>query len=112
MVNTTIVSYGQWITEDTENFVGKRGDNIYHCLNRADEKPFFRGQKIDTNLTEEFWLQWASKPCPYDEYYSQWRRCIGRQPDQCVKAKCKFNYKGFSMQLHLCFLCLQNRIFN
>ena len=99
MVTNTIVSYGQWITEDTDNFVGKRGDDIYHCLNRADEKPFFRGQKNDTNSTEELWLQWASTPCPLPlKEYSQWRRCIGRQPDQCVNARSKFNSKGFSME--------------
>ena len=101
MVTTTIASYGQWITEDTGYFVGKRGDDIYHCLNRADEKPFFRGQKNDTNSTEEFWLQWASTPCPFDDSHhtdSQLRRCIGRQPDQCVNAFSKFNSKGFSME--------------
>ena len=98
METTTIASYGQWISENTETLVGKRGDNIYHCLNRADEKPFFRGQKNDTNSTEELWLQWVSTPCPFDEY-DQLRRCIGRQPDQCVHAKCKFNCKGFSIYL-------------
>ena len=95
METLTIASYGQWISENTENLVGTRGDNIYHCLNRADEKPFLRGQKNDTNSTEELWLQWVSTPCPFDEY-DQLRRCIGRQPDQCVHAKCKFNCKGFS----------------
>ena len=65
---------GQWI-EDT-----KRGNEIYQCLNRADENPFVRNKKNDTN-----WLEWVSKPC-----FDEGRRCLGERPDECVYTVGKF----------------------
>ena len=78
---TTIASHGQWIKEN------QIGDDTYHCLNRADETPFFRSKKNGNNSTEESWLQWVRTPCTTFRE----RRCLGMRPEQCVEANCKFD---------------------
>ena len=67
-----------------ENFVpngqdivaDNKGDGLfYNCFNRADEDPF---RKVAYNQS---WSDLVRTPCPLGHSY---RRCLGRNPSQCV----------------------------
>ena len=60
-------------------------DGTYHCLNRADEHIFFEKRQNDTNNGTD-WLQLVNMPCVSDGH----RRCLGRNPDQCVDPGSKY----------------------
>ena len=75
--------------DQIENFVpngqdilaeDKRDGHFYNCFNRADEDPF---KKITYNQS---WSDWVRSPCLDDTY----RRCLGKNPNQCVH-----NYGGY-----------------
>ena len=61
-------------------------DGTYHCLNRADEHIFFEKRQNNTNNGTD-WLQLVTTPCEDGDYY---RRCLGRNADQCVFVPCKY----------------------
>ena len=60
-------------------------DGTYHCLNRADEHFIFEKRQNGTN-NETDWLQLVTTPCVSDTD----RRCLGRNPDQCVNLRGKY----------------------
>ena len=44
-----------------------KDNNIYQCLNRLDENPFYKGITLDNdtkNDSEEKWLDFVNTPCP------------------------------------------------
>ena len=59
-------------------------DGTYHCLNRADEHIFSEKRQNNTNND---WLQLVTTPC---EGGDAQRRCLGRNPDQCVDLTGKY----------------------
>ena len=60
-------------------------DGTYHCLNRADEHFIFEKRQNGTNNATD-WLQLVTTPCVSDTD----RRCLGRNPDQCVSLRGKY----------------------
>ena len=64
-------------------------DGTYHCLNRADEHIFSEKRQNDTNNGTD-WLQSVTTPCDLDVFGDGWRRCLGRNPDQCVWVYSKY----------------------
>ena len=75
---------GQQIKKAEEN------NTIFNCLNRHDELPF--GKKNQTTSTKGAeWLTKVNEPCPdaYGLKGKEYRRCLGHNPDQCVRVDCK-----------------------
>ena len=64
-------------------------DGTYHCLNRADEHIFSEKRQNDTNNGTD-WLKLVTTPCRLDEFRGHYRRCLGRNPDQCIWINSKF----------------------
>ena len=64
-----------------------RDNGLFNCFNRADESPFLKARK---NHTKKDWLQVVNTPCSDNEYDFQKRRCLGRNPNQCVYLSSKF----------------------
>ena len=67
----------------------KIDDGMYHCLNRADEHIFSEKRQNDTNNGTD-WLQSVTTPCGLDVFGDAYRRCLGRNPDQCVWVYSKY----------------------
>ena len=66
---------GQWISPT------KKGDDqVYHCMNRADEDPFSKRKSGNSSSIEKSWLQFVNTQCEIDFF----RRCLGDRPDICV----------------------------
>ena len=76
---STSLTQGQWIRTNQNH------DHIYHCLNRGDENLFSKRLKNESNGIED-WIDQVNANCQNNEF----RRCIGRNPEQCVYAPCKF----------------------
>ena len=64
-------------------------DGTYHCLNRADEHIFSEKRQNHTNNGTD-WLQSVTTPCGLDVFGDAYRRCLGRNPDQCVWVYSKY----------------------
>ena len=65
---------------------GSKNDGIFDCINRRDEEETTFKKTNSDNSTQD-WLKEVHKPCPKGEEY---RRCLGNQPDRCVRSRCKF----------------------
>ena len=66
--------------------IGSKNDGIFDCLNRRDENGTTFKKATSDNATQD-WLKEVHTACPEGEKY---RRCLGNQPDRCVKVASKF----------------------
>ena len=69
-----IAPRGQWIKTI------EKDDNVYHCINRADENPFTKKNNSMGDDSQQNWMNLVNSPCPDAE-----RRCLGRRPHQCIE---------------------------
>ena len=77
-----------------------KGNNLYNCLNRLDEKPFFKKLGNDTGNMPEGELWWINVNAKCKSPESLRRRCLGHNSDQCIYAYSKYvKIKGNSITI-------------
>ena len=88
-------------------FLEDTANGVYNCFNRADEDPF---KKVAYNQSvDKSWSDLVKTPCQLGQLGHSYRRCLGRNPSQCVFSAGGYILRSFH-KLCLQFLAFSDHI--